>query len=265
MADGIPVVRLDLPGSFLMMAEHLRKAEIADFCERELLGVLAGLDIKTPHVFGHDFGRKRDLSVFWPLALERSLIKRTPFVLEMRNVPYDAQKQIVFYIIDRLPLFRAGKFDATGNGGFLAEAALQKYGERVEAVMLNEPWYRDNMPRWKADFEDGMIVIPRDRDILDDHRLVKLIRGVGRIPEERTGERDKKRHGDSAVASALAVAASRAEPEMYGYEGAPAALAAANMGYAGWAQTAEEADEAQRDSERGGIFPTMGRRVYHGL
>lgn len=265
MADGIPVVRLELPPSFLMMPEHLRKAQIADFCEAELLPILAKLDAKTPHVFGHDFGRKRDLSVFWPLALERSMVKTTPFVLEMRNVPYDAQRQIVFYIIDRLPLFRAGKFDATGNGGFLAEAALQKYGERVEAVMLNEPWYRDNMPRWKADFEDGMIVIPRDREILDDHRLVKLIRGVGRIPEERTGEVGKKRHGDSAVASALAIAASRAEPEIYDYEGAPARLPATNMGMAGWYQTAEQADEADRDAARGGIFPEMSRRVYNGL
>ncbi|OYV35530.1 MAG: hypothetical protein B7Z80_18145, partial [Rhodospirillales bacterium 20-64-7] len=142
MADGIEVVRLELPPSFLMMPEHLRQAQIKDFCEAKLLPLLASLDTKVPHCFGHDFGRKRDLSVFWPLAIERSLVKRTPFVLEMRNVPYTSQQQILFYIIDRLPLFRAGKFDATANGGALAEAALQKYGERIECVMLNEPWYR---------------------------------------------------------------------------------------------------------------------------
>ena len=107
---------------------------------------------------------------------------------------------------------------------------------------------------------DGMIVIPRDRDILDDHRLVKLINGVGRIPDERTGEKDKKRHGDSAIASALAVAASRTEPEIYGYEGAGTASAkpgAAN----GWRDRAdEEEDEPLRNGD--GIFPNMTRRVY---
>jgi phage FluMu gp28-like protein len=173
-----------------------------------------------PHAFGQDFARSRDLSVFWPLSIGRDLILRTPFVLEMRNVPYEAQKQIVIYIIDRLPLFRAGKFDAGGNGGYLAEVTMQRFGERIEAVMLSEPWYRENMPKWKSAFDDGNIVIPQDSEIRDDHRLVKLVRGVGRVPDERTGQKGKKRHGDSAVASALAVAASRAEPELYGYEGA---------------------------------------------
>lgn len=260
MQDGIPMVRLELPPSFLMMSEQLRVAEINDFCAKELLPVLQTLDPKTPHVFGQDFGRKRDLSVFWPLGVGRDLVLRTPFVLEMRNVPYEAQRQILFYIADRLPLFRAGKFDATGNGGYLAEVAMQRYGERIEAVMLNEPWYRDNMPRWKAQFEDGMIVIPRDREILDDHRLVKLIRGVGRIPEERTGDAGKKRHGDSAVASALAVAASRAEPESYGYEGVPR-MAPERLSQPGWFNTAEEANAAD-DRKDNSWMPELTRRVY---
>ncbi len=265
MRDDLPVIRFAVPESFKMLAEHLRVAEVRDFCERELLPVLKTLDQKLPHVFGQDFGRKRDLSVFWPLAIGTNLLLRTPFVLEMRNVPYTSQEQIVNYVIDRLPKFRAGKFDATGNGGFLAEVAMQRYGERIEAVMLNEPWYRDNMPRWKAVFEDGMIVIPRDREILDDHRLVKLIRGVGRVPDERTGEKDKKRHGDSAVASALAVAASRAEPEVYGYEGAPmrgTGRAAADAFFS----TADEQEEAEKAARNaGGFMPSLTRRVYNGV
>jgi phage FluMu gp28-like protein len=261
MQDGIPVIRLDLPPSFLMMAEHLRQAEIRDFCERELRPILETLDPNDPTTFGHDFGRKRDLSVFWPLVIRKNLVKFTPFALEMRNVPYEAQRQILFYITDRLPRFRAGKLDATGNGGFLAEAMLQRYGERIEAVMLNEPWYRDNMPRWKAEFEDGTIIIPRDREIGDDHRLVKLVRGVGRIPEERTGEVGKKRHGDSAVASALAVAASRAEVMIYEYEPAPRDLPRGPGGGDGWYGTAAEANEAQ-DRNDGGFMPGLTRRDY---
>ena len=261
MLAGIPVVRLDLPQSFLMMAEHLRVAEIRDWCIAQLLPELLTLDPKTPHAFGQDFGRKRDLSVFWPLAIGRDLVLRTPFLLEMRNVPHEAQRQIVFYIIDRLPRFRAGKFDAGGNGSYLAEVTMQKYGERIECVMLNEPWYRENMPRWKAQFEDGTIVIPKDREVLDDHRLVKLIRGVGRVPDERTGEAGKKRHGDSAIAGALAVAAAKAEVEEYGYTGAPAA-APVGIGAEGWFDTADQAN-AYQDGEAGrGIMPKFTRRVY---
>lgn len=260
MQDGIPVLRLELPQSFLMMSESLRLTEINDWCERELKPLLAALDPKAPHVVGQDFGRKRDLSVIWPLAIGADLVMRTPFVVELRNIPHEAQKQILFYICDRLPRFRAMKLDAGGNGSFLAEVALQRYGVRVEPVMLSEPWYRDNMPRWKAAFEDATIVIPRDRDTLDDHRLVKLVRGVGRVPDERTGEKDKKRHGDSAIASALAVAAAKEQPMEYGYEGVPRETPRPAGGRAFY-DTAEEADEADRE-EGGGLLPRLTRRVY---
>jgi phage FluMu gp28-like protein len=261
MREGIPVLRLELPGGFLMMAEHLRQAEIKDWCETQLLPVLRTLDGNTPHAVGGDFGRKRDLSVLWPLAIQKNLMLVTPFLLEMRNVPFEAQRQIWFYILDRLPLLRAVKMDAGGNGGYLAEVMVQRYGERVEAVMLTEPWYRENMPRWKAAFDDGGIIIPKDREVMDDHRLVKLVRGVGRIPEERTGEKDKRRHGDSAIAGALAVAASRAAPEIYEYMGAPRVSPRRDDGFY---ETAEEADRAQDDADKdGGIMPAFSRRVYH--
>lgn len=262
MQEGIPVIRLELPESFKMLSEHLRVAEMRDFCERELKQVLARLDEKCPHVFGQDFARKRDLSVFWPLAVGRDMVLRTPFLLEMRNVPYEAQKQILIYIVDRLPKFRAGKLDAGGNGGYLAEVAQQNYGERIEAVMLSEPWYRENMPRWKAQFEEGTITLPRDREVLDDHRLVRLVRGVGRVPDERTGEKDKKRHGDSAIAGALAVAAAKAEPEIYEYEGAPPRAAPVLASSSGWFETADELERADEDARRDGIFPEFSRRTY---
>ena len=53
---------------------------------------------------------------------------------------------------------------------------------------------------------------------LTDLRLVRLIRGIGRVPDLRTGTPGKKRHGDSAIAGALAYAASQALPEEYGYQ-----------------------------------------------
>ncbi len=262
MQSDIPVLRLELPGSFLMMSEHLRVAEIHDWCEEHLKPVLDKLDPNEPHVFGHDFARKRDLSVFWPAAIGSNLVLRTPFVVEMRNVPHEAQKQILIYIIDRMPGFRAGKLDASGNGSYLAEAMLLKYGARIEPVMLSEPWYRENMPRWKAAFEDGTFIIPKDREILDDHRLVKMIRGVGRVPDERTGEKDKKRHGDSAIASALAVAASKAAPEEYDYQSVPRAGASVAQGR--YAETAEEANAGDEDGANdSGWMPALTRRVYH--
>ena len=121
-------------------------------------------------------------------------------------------------MVDRLPRFAAGKLDATGNGAYLAEVAAQRYGHnRIEQVKFSEGWYRDNMPPWKAAFEDATILIPRDADVISDHRAVKLVRGIAQLPKGDSGGK-AKRHGDSAIANVLANAASRAEVMEYAYE-----------------------------------------------
>ncbi|RSO83934.1 hypothetical protein EA748_06440, partial [Acinetobacter ursingii] len=38
-----------------------------------------------------------------------------------------------------------------------AEAMQVIYGERVEAIMLTESWYREHTPHFKASLEDGDI------------------------------------------------------------------------------------------------------------
>jgi phage FluMu gp28-like protein len=147
------------------------------------------------------------------------LVRRIPFVIELRNVPFRQQEQVAFYLIDRLPNFIGGAFDARGNGQFLAEFAMQRYGpSRIQQVMLTEGWYREHMPPVKAALEDGNLdKLPKDEDFLGDLRLVQVIKGVPRIPETRTSEKGSsdgrqdiaKRHGDAAVALALAYFASR--------------------------------------------------------
>jgi phage FluMu gp28-like protein len=224
MQAGIPVIRWEQPASFAEWPEHLRKAETRDFCERELLPLLEKLDRRLGHAFGQDFGRVSDLSVMWPLTIRRDLVRETPFTVELRNIPFECQKDIAFYIIDRLPRFMAGAFDSTGNGAYLGEVAMQRYGAgRIEQVKFSVSWYRDNMPKYKAAFEDANIIIPKDADILADHRLIKLIDGVGQMPSARTKAADgTSRHGDSAIAGVLAYHATTMNVAEYSYEGASA-------------------------------------------
>ncbi len=213
LSPDIPVIRYEQQKSFAELADHLRFAEVKDWCEENLKDLLKGLDEKHASYFGEDFGRIGDLTVILPLCELQSANFRAPFVVELRNIPFKQQEQILFYIVDRLPRFRYGALDARGNGQYLAEVAMQKYGAgRIAQVMLTEPWYRDNMPRYKSAFEDRSILLPKDADIIEDHRAFKVVKGVAKLPETKTkGKDNKQRHGDSGVAGALAWFAVHAE------------------------------------------------------
>ena len=206
----IPILRLDAPKGFEQWSDGRRNDFIADWCHDNLKPLLEALPRDASHAFGEDFARKGDLSVFIPLTIAPDLTKRVPFQLELWNLTYEAQRQILFYLCDRLPRLRGMAFDATGNGGYLAEAAALRYGtEMVDQVMLNDPWYREWMPKLKAEFEDQNITIPRHQDVMDDINKIQVINGIPKIDKGKDNKGNgKTRHGDSAVALAMAIRAS---------------------------------------------------------
>lgn len=209
----IPVIRYEKPASFAELPDHIRRSEVEAWCEDNLKPLLDGLDKNRDCYFGEDFGRTGDLSVIEPLIELQNATFRALFHLELRNMPFQQQEQILYYIVDRFPKFRYGALDARGNGQYLAERAMQRYGaSRIAQVMLTEPWYRENMPKYKAAFEDRSILIARDADIIEDHRAFKVIKGVAKLPDAKTKGQDKKqRHGDAGMAGALAWFATRQE------------------------------------------------------
>jgi len=217
MSSNIPVLRWSPPSDdFTDWPEERRHREMRDWLDAELEPILANLPRDARSYLGEDFGRTGDLSVDWPLLELQNLVLATPFVLELRNCPFHQQEQALFFICDRLPRFSGAALDARGNGQYLAEVTRQRYGpDLAQEVMLSESWYREHMPKLKAVFEDKTILVPKDAPILDDLRAFKVVRGVARIPDKRTGEKGEKRHGDAGVAAALAVFAAKcidAEP-----------------------------------------------------
>jgi len=213
MHRDIPVIRYEQKTSFAEQADHLRYGEVKDWCEEFLAPHLEDMDPKRRSYFGEDFGRTGDLTVITPLMEQQDVTYRAPFQLELRNMPFKQQEQILYYIVDRLPRFSHGALDARGNGQYLAEVAMQKYGAgRISQVMLSESWYRENMPPLKAAFEDRTIALPLDADTLDDYRAFRMVKGVAKIPDKKNIGTDKKqRHGDSGIAGALAWFATRQE------------------------------------------------------
>ena len=229
----IPVIRLSKPAAFKLLPAPQREMEIAGWCEAELAPVLADLDPRETHALGVDFGRVSDLSVMWPLAIKKSLLRHTPFLVELHNVPFEQQRQILFYIADRLPRRAGIKLDATGNGAYLAEVATQRYGEAwVEEVKLSVAWYLAEVAPFKAAFEDGAITVPADADVVRDLATPIYRNGVPTIPPLRqAGEGGVKRHCDSFVAGVLAYAASRADPIVIEYTPAYGPDASDGLGF----------------------------------
>jgi len=224
-----PVLRLELSADYMQRSETDQAALMAPFL-KELDEALARLDLTPHYAFGFDFARVADLSVASLLAIEARLRRVEQLVVEMRNVPGKEQKLVVSRILARVRERLVGAaFDATGMGWTVAEDMGRIYGLRegedsaglVWAIKFSEDWYRLQMPPLKAAFEDDAIAIHRDEHLLSDLRAVKLVRGIPRVPALREGTRGKMRHGDYAIALALAHFASRMRWSEVGYRAVP--------------------------------------------
>ena len=155
--------------------------------------------------------------------------------MELANCPFSSQQQVLEYIVERLPRFRGGAMDATGNGAALAEAMAQRYGvEMIEQVKLNDTFYLAHMPKLKAALQDGTLCdLARDDAHRDDLRAIKLVKGVPKIPDGDTqsagaraaaaeGGAKLRRHGDFAIALFLAVYAFFREAGEIAWQSVPA-------------------------------------------
>jgi phage FluMu gp28-like protein len=203
MADGA-LLRFDGSRSFNLAPEAVRRAEIEDWIRDVLAPELARLDKRRRHVFGMDFARSGDMTDIVPLEMGADLRKRWPFLVELHNVPYRQQAQVMLAVGRGLPRFAGCAIDAGGNGGYVAEEARDAWGSLlVDEIHFTEQWYRDEFPRYKASLEDRLTTIVRHDDVLEDHRAVRLVRGVPRVPEGKTDKKGE-RHGDSAIAGLLA-------------------------------------------------------------
>lgn len=229
MTVDVPVLRLELPGDYLHRSRLEQAILMAPFLA-ELRAQLATLDLSLQFAFGFDFARVADLTAGSLLAIERALKRREVLTFELRNVPGDEQKLIVGIILDHVRARLVGAaFDATGMGWTVAEDMGRRFGVRedpqgsgiVMAVKFTEEWYRINMPPLKAAFEDDSLALVKDVEHLSDLRTVKVIRGIPRVPPTREGEKGKRRHGDYAIALALAHWATRMRWTEYSYQAAP--------------------------------------------
>ena len=212
----VPVLRFEGSAAFNQMGEADRMREMQEWLVENVGPELKKLPKNLRHALGEDFARNGDLTVFAPVTVEDDTKRTFPFLVELANVPFKQQEQALYYICDRLPRRDGIKLDARGNGQYLAEQARYKYGAEVEEVMLSIAYYRENMPSFKAAFEDDEIKLPKHEDVITDLGQIKIYRGVPGIDDSRTkGSDGNKRHGDSAIAIFLGFLASKEDITRY--------------------------------------------------
>lgn len=261
MTAEAPILRLELPGNYLQLDHGQQTALMAPFYA-ELDVALKGIDPERQHSLGFDFARVADLTVLDLLAIDPDLTRREALVIEMRNVPGREQCEVTRRVIAHVRArLIAAAFDATGMGWIVAEEMGREFGLRenadtgglIWAIKFSVEWYRQHMPALKKRFEDGSIAIASDAEHLVDLRAVKEIRGVPRVPDVRTGTSGMRRHGDYAIALALADFASRQEWQEYTYKPVSAPSG-----------TQAEQDDSD-DSGRSWWRAPLGRRLRGGL
>ncbi|MEX3628757.1 MAG: hypothetical protein VB138_03960 [Burkholderia sp.] len=206
-SDACPVLEFICPPGFEQLPDDERESFTRDWLDTIVDPIIETLPKTVHSSYGMDFGRTGDLSVIAPLIEYHALRKEVPFLVELRNVPFKQQEQILFWIVDRLPRFGNGANDARGNGQYLAEVAMQRYGAAcISQVMLSNAWYLENMPKMKAAFEDGTLTrIPKSDDVKSDLRAIVVDKGIPKLGDgARTRTGGVQRHGDAAIAIALA-------------------------------------------------------------
>ena len=146
-------------------------------------------------------------------------MRRPPFVVELKNIPFTSQLQILWYIIDNLPRFSGGAFDARGNGQQMAEETMQKYGAGlIHCVMTSAKWYLEAFPPIRLPLKMPhrfFLVTPTFS--MTTGRL-RLWGHSSNSRQADKGADGNQRHGDSLISAVMAFWVSLQEVTEYGYD-----------------------------------------------
>jgi len=210
----VKVLRKSCEDSFTFEKKEKRVKEFDTWLKNEVRDTL--LLHTNPVYLGEDFARSGDLTCINLDELMPDGKLLTYLVIELRNVPFDQQWQVILYLMNTIPNFGGGAFDSRGNGQMIAEYAAQEWPGYVLQVMITIAWYAATFPKLKERMEDSTTTIPDDAFIREDFRVVGLKAGVPCVLERSGGPRER-RHGDGAIAKLMTVYAAD-EDEEKGYQ-----------------------------------------------
>jgi phage FluMu gp28-like protein len=203
MSKDLSIIRYKLSDDFALLPDRQREYDCHQWLRESIFPELEKFGYGNCYL-GFDFARSGDLSVLMIGQEQENLTLKVFLTLEMRNIPFKQQEQILFSVCDRLPKFAGGSIDARGNGQYLAEVMGDRYKGKITQVQISNKWYQEAFPKYKAAIEDKKIMLPASADLLQDHRMIMVDKGVPKAMDKRVRGLDGGfRHSDGAIAACL--------------------------------------------------------------
>jgi phage FluMu gp28-like protein len=203
-SSAVEIIRLNCRDEFMWERPEARLKKISKWFKTDVAPLLRAID--GPVFMGMDFARSGNLSFLWVAEEVARKDLNTRICIELWNVPYDQQWQILCLISETCSL-EGLALDGRGNGQALAEAVAQRLPCWVEMVMPTRAFYAASFPPLKSAIESRDFILPDDEFILSDFGIITVKNGTPIVPDtqtrDRPGEGKGKRHGDGAVAAAL--------------------------------------------------------------
>lgn len=156
---------------------------------------------------GIDFGRRHDLTVIW-LGQMLGDVLWTRAIVELRNVDFTQQLDLIELILGTLPVRRAC-VDQTGMGEAPVDILVRRFGSKVEGVKFSAPVKAELAEPFRGRFQDRLIRVPIDATLTEDlHSIRKSVTAAGNV--RYLGERTADGHADRFWAGALCNHAAKA-------------------------------------------------------
>lgn len=162
-------------------------------------------------VGGIDFGRKKDLTVFWGLE-DIGGFAMTREVMELEKMPTHEQMAI---LRPRLRRCRRICHDYTGPGIGLGDLMVAEFGEwkpeehkfgKIELCTFTNQLKCEIFPAVRAEADRRMVGIPQSRTVREDlHSMCRVITAAGNVTYKAPHTADG--HADRCTALALALRA----------------------------------------------------------
>jgi len=205
LKEGVPtedIWKQEYLCEFLEEDEYLLPYELIHSCTQENIETNV-TKADGEFYLGIDIGRRKDLTVLSFIEkIGSKLILRKLEIL--KNMPFSKQLQ---FIENFMPFVKRVAIDETGIGMQIAEELKNKYGSKVIPVYFTNKSKDELATKLKSKFEDRLITIPPDRDLIQDlHSVKKSVTTAGNIKYE--AKRTDKGHADRFWSLALAIYAS---------------------------------------------------------